>query len=100
MTDNGGQIDVIYVDMLNAFDKVSHCKLLRKLHDYGFGRKLLAWLESYPHDWMQRVTAVGVNSQAIAVTSGVPQGSILGLMLFLLYANSLPGTVKSSHVAH
>ena len=97
--DNRGQVDVIYLDMSKAFDKVSHCKLLMKLRDYGFGGTLLAWLESYLHDQMQRVTAFGVNSQALPVTSGVPQGSILDPMLFLLYANSLPGTVKSSHVA-
>ena len=48
---------------------------------------------------MQRVTALGVNSQALPVTSGVHQESILGPMLFLLCANSLPGAVKSSHVS-
>jgi len=97
--DNGGQVHVSYLDMSKAFDKVSHPKLLRKLREYGFDRKLLAWLASYLYDRMQRVTAFGVNSQALPVTSGVPKGSILGPMLFLLYANSLPGTVKSSHVA-
>ena len=97
--DNGDQVDVIYLDMSKAFDKASHRKLLRKLRDYGFSGKLLAWLESYLHDRMQRVTALGVNSQALPVTTGVPQGSILGPMLFLLYANSLPGAVKSSHVS-
>ena len=96
--DNGGQVDVIYLGMSKAFDKVSNHKLLRKLRDYGFSGKLLAWLESYLHDRMQRVTALGVNSQALPVTSGVAQGSILGPMLFLLCANSLPGAVKSSHV--
>ena len=55
--DNGGQVDVIYLDMLKAFDKVSHCILLRKLRDYGLGGKLLVGLESYLHDRMQRVTA-------------------------------------------
>ena len=52
-----GQVDVIYLDMSKAFGKVIHCKLLRKLRDYGFGGKLLACLESYLYDWMQRVTA-------------------------------------------
>lgn len=51
------------------------------------------------HDRIQRITALGANSQALPVTSGVPQGSILGPMLFLLYANSLSDNVKSSHVA-
>ena len=83
--DNGGQVDVIHLDMSKAFDKVSHHKQLRKLRDNGFRRKLLAgWLESYLHDRTQRVTALGVISQALSVTSGVPQRSILGPMLFLL----------------
>ena len=72
--DNGGQVDVIYLDMSKAFDKVSHHILLRKLRDYSFGGKLLAWLESYLHDRMQRVTAFGVNSQALPVTLGVHIG--------------------------
>ena len=70
--DNGGQVDVIYLDMSKAFDKVSHCKLLKKLRDYGFGVRLLAWSESYLYDRKKRVTAFGVNLQALAVTSGVP----------------------------
>ena len=45
--ENGGQVDVIYLDMSKAFDKVSHCKLPSKLRDYGFGRQPLAWFESY-----------------------------------------------------
>ena len=97
--DNGGQVDVIYLDMSKAFDKVSDRKLLWKLRDYGFSGNLLAWLESYLHDRMQRVTALGVNSQALPVTSGVSQGSILGPMLFLLYVNSLPGAIKYNHVS-
>ena len=97
--DISGQVDVIYLDMSKAFDKVSHCKSLRKLRDYGFGGKLLAWLESCLFDRMQRGSVFGVNSQALPGSPGVPQRSILGPMLYLLYANSLPGTVKSSHVA-
>ena len=96
---NGGQVDVIYLDMLKAFDKASHCKLLRELHDYSFSGKILAWLESYLHDRMQRITALGVNLQALPVTLGVPQGSLLGPVLFLLHTNSLPGAVKSSHIS-
>ena len=61
--DKVGQVDVIYLYMSKAFDKVSHCKLLRKLREYGFSGKLLAWLEPYLYDQMQRITAFGVNSQ-------------------------------------
>ena len=69
---NGGQVDVIYLDMSQAFDKVSHGKLFKKLRDYGFGVRLLAWSESYLYDRKKRVTAFGMNLQALAVTSGVP----------------------------
>ena len=97
---NGGQVDVIYLDLSKAFDKVSHCKLLNKLHDYGFGGKLLAWFES--------CLSVGSDAEGNSIRSelaascsdiGSPSGSILGPMLFLLYANSLPDSFKSSHVA-
>ena len=59
----------------------------------------MAWLESYFHDQMQRGTPLGVNSQALPMTSGVSQGSILDPMLFLQYANSLPGAIKYNHVS-
>ena len=94
--DRGGQIDIIYLDMSKAFDKVNHAKLLRKLRQYGFGGNLLSWLESYLHNRSQRVTTLGATSSPLPVSSGVPQGSIQGPMLFLLYVNSLPDAVRSS----
>ena len=97
--DRGGQIDIIYLDMSKAFDKVNHAKLLRKLRQYGFGGNLLSWLESYLHNRSQRVTTLGATSSPLPVSSGVPQGSILGPMLFLLYVNSLPDAVRSSQIA-
>ena len=97
--DRGGQVDIIYLDMSKALDTVNHAKLLRKLHQYGFSGNLLTWLESYLHNRFQRVTILGATSSPLPVTSGVPQGSILGPMLFLLYVNSLPNAVRSSQIA-
>ena len=97
--DNGDQVDTVYLDMSKAFDKVSHSKLLKRLRDLGIGGKLLNWFESYLHNRLQKVTALGVSSQTLHVTSGVPQGSILGPVLFLLHVNTLPDAVHSTEIA-
>ena len=96
--DRGGQIATIFLDVSKAFDKVSHRKLIAKLTYYGFGGNLLRWFTSYLSYCKQRVTVPGGSSECRSVTSWVPQGSILGPMLFLLFANGLPGVVKSGHV--
>ena len=85
--------------MSKAFDKLNHVKLLKKLHQYSFGGELLTRLESYLHNRSQRVTLLGATSSPLPVTSGVRQGSILGPKLFLLYVNSLPDAIRSSHIA-
>ena len=60
---------------------------------------LLTWLESYLHNRSHRVTILGVTSSLLPVTSGVPQGSILGPILFPMYVNSLPDVVRSNQIA-
>ena len=97
--DKGGQVDTVYLDMSKAFDKVDHGLLITKLRGLGFGGTLLKWLTNYLSNRHQRVTVLGATSHTMAVTSGVPQGSLLGPALFLLFVNDLPESVKSSSMA-
>ena len=76
--DAGKQIDIIYLDMSKAFDKVDHTKLLGRLHQYGITGKLHDWFRSYLQGRKQQVTVLGATSRELPVTSGVPQGSLLG----------------------
>ena len=99
LLDKGGQVDMVYMDMSKAFDKVCHHRLLSKLHKFGFGRNLLQWFQSYLTDRRQRVTVSGAISEPLPIFSGVPQGSILSQALFLLCVNDLPDAVEESNIA-
>ena len=82
---SGKQSDLILLDFSKAFDKVSHLKLLYKLQMHGVQGKTLGWIESFLIGRTQCVVFDGDSSAEFPVSSGVPQGSVLGPILFLLY---------------
>ena len=94
--DEGQPLDVSYLDFAKAFDSVPHKRLLSKLKTYGVRGKLLRWIESFLTGRLQRVLIQGDASSWCPVTSGIPQGSVLGPTLFIIYVNDLPDSVTNS----
>ncbi len=90
----------VFVDLEKAFDTVNHEILISKLDHYGIRDNALKWVQSYLTNRKQLVTLNGAKSKQMDISCGVPQGSILGPLLFIIYINDMHQAVKSSKVHH
>ena len=94
--DEKKSVDMAILDFTKAFDKVPHKRLIHKLKYYGITGPISSWIESFLAERTQQVVINGSASKPIKITSRVPQGTVLGPLLFLLYINDLPNNLTSN----
>ena len=92
--------DLIYLDFAKAFDKADHDLLLKKLKCHGIEGKRFTWLSSFLSGRTQSVIVDGVRSHSTPVKSGVPQGTVLGPILFLLFVNDIELSIEHSKIRY
>ena len=92
-------INLVYTDISKAFDSVSHQKLVKILESYGISKSVTVWIKEFLTDRQQKVSIGSSMSPSLPISSGVPQGSVIGPLLFLLYFNDITSTTTSDYGA-